>query len=203
MYPTFIDDVRRENGFLTIGEIGGLVSKANIVFDPFSVLISRYVEIGTGNTFYPCVTILCAQDADLAIADGNTFHSNSLFEATAGKIVIGSSNQFGEGGFTAKANREGALISFGDNGRYINGCSVFGHSSLGSGSQIIGAIAVDSCSLEAGASYRDPEPDRRAALLKGFGPAKGLTVPVGAVINGKGSFLPEAIERQSNYHPKV
>lgn len=202
-HPAFIDEARQRNGLLTIAELGNLTSRGNTIFDPFSVLISRHAQIGKGNTFYPGVTLLCSEGSELLVSDQNIFHANTLIEATSGTISIGSANQFGEGGFTAKANRLGALISIGDNGRYLNGCSVFGNSSLGSGSQIIGSIAVDSCTLEKGGSYRDPDPDLRAGLLKGFGAARGLSVPIGSVINGKGSFSQEAIERQTAYHPKA
>lgn len=202
-HSAFIDEARRKTGLLTIAELEQLASQGNIIFDPFSVLISRYARIGSGNTFYPCVTLLCTEGSSLTIGDENTFHTNTLMEATSGTIAIGAANQFGEGGFTAKANRPGAHITIEDSGRYLNGCSVFGNSSLGSGSQVLGSITVDSCTLEKGGSYRDSDPDQRAGLLKGFGGAKGLSVPRGAVINGRGSFSQEATERQTAYHPKA
>ncbi len=201
-FPTFMDDVRRSRGLMTIGDIRYLVQRGNVIFDPFSILISATVKIGTGNTIFPCVSLFCNDLGELSIGDDNTFFSNSLVEAVSGPIIIGSSNQFGEGGFTAKTNRPAAGIVIGDNGRYLGGAAVFGEATLGTGSQILGAIIVDSCHLEAGHSYKDTDPDLRAGLLKGAGTARNLTVPVGQVILGNGTFSPAEIKPQSFFHPK-
>jgi len=201
-YPAFIDDIRRSRGLMTIESIGLLVERGNVIFDPFSVLISKSVSIGTGNIVFPCVSLLCGT-RELLIGDDNMFHSNSHIEAVSGPIRIGSSNQFGEGGFTAKTNRADASITIGDHGRYLGGASVFGKTLLGSGSQILGAIAADSCRLEAGQAYQDPDSDRRAGLLKGFGSARNLTVPKGQVISGNGLFAISDLKPQSFFHPKA
>ncbi|MCY1707769.1 AraC family transcriptional regulator [Pannonibacter sp. SL95] len=158
--------------------------------------------IGTGNIIFPCVSLFCGDQGELSIGDNNTFFSNSLIEAVSGPIVIGSINQFGEGGFSAKTNRPGASIVVGDNGRYLNGAAVFGETILGTGSQILGAITVDSCHLEAGQSYKDADPDLRAGLLKGSGVARDLTVAAGQVILGNGSFSLNDIKPQAFFHPK-
>lgn len=200
--PSFVDDMRRSRGFKTIAEIEDVVRRGNLIFDPFSVLISARAKIGTGNTIFPCVSLICDGDGELSIGDNNTFFSNTLLEAVSGPIVIGSSNQFGEGGFTAKTNRAGASIIVGDNGRYLSGAAVFGETILGTGSQILGAITVDSCHLEAGQGYRDADPDQRAGLLKGTGVARNLMVPVGHVILGNGTFLLDDIKPQGFFHPK-
>ncbi|MCJ8507437.1 AraC family transcriptional regulator [Rhizobium lemnae] len=198
----FIDEIRRLRGLMTIGDIEDLVERGNVIFDPFSVLISATAKIGTGNIIFPCVSLFCVDQGELLIGDNNTFFSNSLIEAVSGPIVIGSINQFGEGGFTAKTNRPNARIVIGDNGRYINGASVFGETILGTGSQILGAITVDSCHLEAGHSYKDSDPDLRAGLLKGSGVARNLTVPTGQVILGNGLFSTNEIKPQAFFHPK-
>jgi hypothetical protein len=201
-YPAYVDDVRRSRGLLTIEELHRLVDRGNIIFDPFSVLIAATATIGAGNVLYPCVSLLCHDRGELRIGDNNVFHSNSLVEAASGPIVIGSSNQFGEGGFTAKTNRAGARLMIGDNGRYLNGAAVFGVASLGSGSQILGAITVDSCTLDGGASYMDPDHDRRAGVLKGSGVASNLKVPTGHVILGNSRFSASDIKPQSFFHPE-
>ena len=201
-FPTFIDDIRRSRGMMTIGDIQELVQRGNVIFDPFSTLISARAKIGTGNVIYPSVSVLCGDQGELLIGDNNSFHSNALVEAVLGPILIGSGNQFGEGGFAAKTNRTGTRIVIGDNGRYLSGAAVFGTSILGTGSQILGAITVDSCHLEAGLSYKDANPDLRAGLLKGSGVARNLTVPTGQVILGNGSFSLNDIKPQSFFHPK-
>ncbi len=202
MHPSQLDDLRRAQNLLTIAEVVGLIDAGNRIYDPYSVLISAKARIGRDNTIYPCVYLLCAEDGELSIGDGNTFHTNTLLEAVIGTVTVGSLNQFGEGGFTAKANRAGASIRIGDRGRYQNGAAVFGETYLGSGSQLLGAITVDSCTLEAGDSFTDPDPDLRAGLLKGTGVARNITVPRGQVILGAGTFLAEKIQPQTDFHPK-
>ncbi len=197
-----LDAVRATQGLLSIAEVMALMDRGNIVYDPFSILISRACVIGSGNTLFPCVSLLCGTEATLTIGDGNVLHTNTLFAADTGRICVGSHNRFGEGGFTARANRPDAKIDIGDQGRYLSGASVFGRSTLGSGSQILGPIMVDDCTLEAGGSYTEADPDRRAGLFKGAGVARGLTVPLGHVIAGSGTFDKNNLKLQSFFHPK-
>lgn len=200
--PPFIDEVRRAQGLMTMDALAALVARGNIVFDPFSVLIAATARIGSGNVFFPCVSLLCREAGALEIGDNNRFCSQTLIEAVSGPIRIGSANLFGEGGFTAKTNRPGAAITIGDHGRYLNGAAVFGVSCLGSGSQILGPITVDGCTLAPGDSHEHPDPDRRAGLLKGAGTARNLTVPMGQVIAAQGSFGNADLKPQSVFHPK-
>ncbi|MBR0836817.1 hypothetical protein JQ612_26800 [Bradyrhizobium manausense] len=199
----YIDEVRRQKGLLTPAELIDLSGRGNLFYDPYSVLISARAVIGRDNVFFPGVYLFCTDGGALEVQNGNTFHANTLIEASNGRIRIGSHNQFGEGGFTAKANRPGASISIGDEGRYLNGASVFGETDLGSGSQLLGQITVDTCTLSAGGSFREADPDRRAGLLKGTGVARNLTVPVGQVAVGAGSFSASDLQPQSNFHPKA
>jgi len=199
----YLDEVRRQKELLTIGQLIDLSKRGNIFYDPHSVLISARAVIGRDNIFFPGVYLFCSEGGTLEVGDGNTFHANTLIEATHGAIRIGSRNQFGEGGFTAKANRHAASTAIGDEGRYLNGAAVFGETTLGSGSQLLGQITVDSCILAAGGSFREPDPDRRAGLLKGTGVAQNLTVPIGHVAVGAGSFSAADLQLQSNFHPKI
>jgi carbonic anhydrase/acetyltransferase-like protein (isoleucine patch superfamily) len=194
---------RRAAGLLTLEEVLELASSGNVIFDPFSVLISRHARIGRGNVFHPCVTVSCAAGAELRVGDRNVFHTGTLLAAETGPLSIGDGNQFGEGGFTAKANSPGARIIIGNGGRYLGGASVFGQTELGSGSQVLGAITVDGCSLAGGAAFSDPDPDKRAAVLKGAGTARRLVLGVGQVIAGSGSFRMEDVKPQSFFHPKA
>jgi len=73
-------------------------------------------------------------------------------------------------------------------------------SRLGSGSQILGAVSVDNCTLAAGAAYLDPSLDARGAVLKGAGTARGLTLRRGEVSQGNGVFDGREIRPQSFYH---
>jgi hypothetical protein len=78
-----MDDVRVAAGLLTIDEVLALCS-SNTIFDPFSVLISRKVEIGAGNILYPVTSLLSDGSATLTIGNDNTFHSARLFPRLAG-----------------------------------------------------------------------------------------------------------------------
>lgn len=197
---TKLDRQRREQGYLTVSEVFALIEAGTIILDPFSLLLGRHVRIGHGNVFYPTVSIWCDEASEITIADGNTFHIGAVLHASLGRIVVGTGNELGESGFIAKANRSGAAIEIGDHGRYLGGASVYGVTRLGSGSQILGAISVENCTLAAGASYTDPDPDMRGAVLKGCGVARGLTLKRGEVIQGNGVFTPGAIKPQSFFH---
>lgn len=174
-----LDRIRAGRGFLSIAETLALADSGNVVLDPFSLLVSRGVRIGSRNVFYPGVTLICE---------------------AGGTILIGSHNQFGEGGFTARAEG-GAAIEIGDGGRYMLGASVTAPAQLGSGSQVLGAIAVQDCVLGAGGTFRDTDPDSRGAVLKGVGRARGLTLARGQVVQGNGVFDAADIKPQSLYHP--
>ena len=196
-----LDKIRADRGYLTLAETVALIDDGNAVLDPFSLLVARGVTLGRGNTFYPNVTIVCAAGGTIAIGDDNTFHSGTSLFAVAGRIVIGARNQFGEGGFIAKADRAGAAIEIGDAGRYLGGAAVYAAAQLGSGSQILGAVAVQDCTLGAGGSHAEPDPDLRGAVLKGVGRARHLTLSTGQVIQGNGMFDAKDVKPQSFYHP--
>ena len=196
-----IDETRRTHGLLTIEETLALTALGNVVFDPFSTLIARTAEIGRDNILHPNVQLLGT--APLHIGDGNTLHAGTRIEAASGPIRIGDHNEIGDGGFSARTLAPGASITIGDDGRYQLNCAVTGMCHLGSGSQIFGPITVDSCNLGAGGSHRESDPDRRGAVLKGAGRARGLTLMRGQVIQGFGLFDVKDVKMQSFYHPKA
>lgn len=197
-----VNRFRSEKGFLTTDQLMGLVGVANIILDPFSVLISKGVEIGTSNVFYPNVVIERLGDGELSIGDGNVFYPGMYWLSSNGSIRVGDGNEFGTNGCIVKANYPGAVIEIGSQGRYCDGVSIMGKTSLGDGCQILGAITVQSCTLQGGASYRNSDPDARGAVLKGFGLARELQLATGEVVNGQGAFAMASVERQSSYHPK-
>jgi hypothetical protein len=191
---------RQAQGLLSISEMLALASTGTVVHDPMSTLIARGAVIGRGHILEPNVLLFCAPGAALTIGDGNTFHAGTRIEAAGGGIRIGSRNVFGPGGFTASTGTD-TEITIGDEGRYTLNCAVSGNSTLGSGSQILGPIAVDTCTLAAGGSHRDPESDRRGAVLKGTGRARGLTLGRGQVIQAFGLFELANMKMQSHFHP--
>jgi hypothetical protein len=195
-----LDGVRAEHGYLTLAETFVLIDSGNAVLDPFSLLIGRAVAVGRRNTFYPNVTIACDTAGAIAIGDDNAFHSGTSLFAVGGWIAIGARNQFGEGGFIARADRAGAMIEIGDEGRYLGGAAVYAAAYLGSGSQILGAVAVQDCTLGAGGSHEHSDPDSRGAVLKGVGRARHLSLATGQVIQGNGVFDAKDAKPQSFYH---
>jgi hypothetical protein len=197
-----IDAQRMSRGFMTIAEVLTLAGSGNTVLDPFSVLVSKTAKMGSGNMLYPNVIIEVTNGGNISIGDGNVFYPGALLLADGGKIIIGDENQFGDGGVRIKAIVSDALIQIGSRGRYMGGAEIAGKDSLGSGTQILGAISAQNCTLGAGDSFRDPDPETRGGVLKGFGNARNLTVQQGQVINGQGSFEQDRIQQQIVYHPR-
>lgn len=198
----FADQQRREHGFMSLQEVVSIIGATNVVLDPFSLLISRRAKIGTGNIFYQNVVLMVSEEGTLEIGGHNVFFPSCFLSAGPGAISIGSNNEFGDGGFAAKANIPGARIEIGNDGRYTGGPQLLGKTSLGSGTQVIGAVTVQDCSLEGGESYRGQEPDNRGALLKGHGLARGIELRRGEVIQNQGLFDATEIRKQSSFHRK-
>jgi len=199
-----VDEMRQGGDFLSLQETLNLRHRGNVVYDPFSTLISRYVQIASGNTFYPGTILRADANSRFSIDSENVFHAGTLMEAlSGGAIVIGNGNIFGDGGFKARADGAGSRILIGDRGRYNSGAAVYGSSDLGSGSQILGLIAVSDCVLEGGEDFTQPDPDKRGAVLKGYGAARKLHLAVGEVAFGRSRFEQAAIQRQTDFHPKT
>lgn len=193
---------RQSKGFLSADDLAATVGQQNTILDPHSVLISKSASIGTGNTFYPNVIIECQGDGAITIGNDNTFYPGTYVLSSAGAVKIGNSNEFGPAGLVIKANMGDALIAVGDKGRYCDGASIMGKTSLGSGSQVFGNITVQGCTLAGGGNFQEPDPDNRASVLKGFGLARGISLEVGQVVNGSGNFADAPVEWQHDYHPK-
>jgi UDP-3-O-[3-hydroxymyristoyl] glucosamine N-acyltransferase len=195
------DSSRQARGFLTLDEVIATVSAANTVLDPHSLLVGSGVTIGKGNVFYPNVVIERSGEGVLSVGDDNVFYPGVYILSSAGAVHIADHNEFGTGGCTIKANMPDAEVRIGSNGRYCDGVSIMGKTTLGDGSQIIGDITVQSCIMGGGGSFQEPDPDQRGAVLKGFGLARDLQLQTGQVVNGSGAFADAPIEQQRAYHP--
>ena len=123
-----------------------------------------------------------------------------LLLTNGGKLRVGSNNIFGDGIICIKSNISSSDIFVGDNVRFEGIVNIFGQCKLGTGCQILGNISVYNCFLHKGLSFKDPDVQKRAGLLKGFGNAKGLEVNCGCVIRGVGDFMQDEMEPQLNYH---
>jgi hypothetical protein len=199
-----VDAQRTARGFMTISEVLALAGEAhNTILDPFSILVSRTAKLGQGNVVYPNVIIEANQGGKISIGDGNIFFPGTLLLAAGGRIEVGDENQFGDGGVRVKTHLADSLIEIGSRGRYMSGAEISGTCHLGSGTQVLGAISVQNCRLGAGDSFKDPNPETRGGVLKGFGIARNLTVLQGQVINGQGTFEQNRIQQQIVYHPKT
>ncbi len=197
----FIDKQRSAAGFLSIDETIALGDN-NTIFDPRSTLISRWVKMGIWNILYPNTTIVLWQESELSIGDNNVFHSSTYLEASNWwKLTIGSHNHF-EWWVTLKANMSTAIIDVWNNWRYINQIlQVLWKTSLWDGSQVIGAITVQNCILDAGEDFRNQDPNKRWWLLKWYWVARSLQIPLWKWLEGFGRFDPESIFLQSQNHP--
>lgn len=199
-----MNGVREENGYYTLDEMCETICKNNIVFDVTSVLISKKVTLGSDNTIYPGVIIHADEQSDICIGNSNIFFNNTHLDAeNGGQITIGNFNIFHDGGISIKCNVKNGRIKFGDHGKYDGRINIFGNCNFGSGSQLLGTINVYDCKLMKGGDFNEPDPDKRAGLLKGMGDARGLVVEMGMVINGRRYFDQDKIEPQSNYHKKL
>jgi acetyltransferase-like isoleucine patch superfamily enzyme len=196
-----IDNARTKQKFLPIDELLARHGETNIILDA-SILMSEGVEVGKNNVFYPNVVIEQQGEGKISLGSNNVFYPGTYILSSAGSITVGDGNEFGAGGCTIKANISDAVISIGDGGRYCDGASIMGRTTLGSGSQVLGNITVQGCTLASGGTFQAPDPDERAAVLKGFGLARGVTLEKGQVVNGAGNFAERPIEWQHDYHPK-
>lgn len=196
-----IDNARKKQKFLSAAEVLVAYGETNSILDT-SVLISEGVEIGDNNVFYPNVVIERQGEGKISIGNNNIFYPGTYILSSAGSIVVGDKNEFGTSGCTIKANMPDAAIVIENGGRYCNGANIMGKTSLGDGSQVLGNITVQGCKLAAGGTFQTPDPDERAAVLKGFGLARGIALEKGQVVNGSGNFAERPVEWQRDYHPK-
>ena len=193
-----MDAVRLKAGYLAIEGIL-LLSRTNVIFDPFSVLISKDVRIGENNTIYPTVRIDSGTDGTIEIGNGNVFFSDSVITAVSGTISIGMGNELGENGICIHA--ESGAIRISDRTRLKNGPNILDGTDIGAGCQVLGDIKVHNTVLEDGEDYRAIDPNDRGAVLKGYGYARNILLKKGSVIFGKGDFDQFPVELQEKYHP--
>ncbi|WP_262298912.1 hypothetical protein [Microvirga sesbaniae] len=196
------DEARRRLGFLSQGDTAALSRRGILVPDPGSVLISGDVRLEDDVVLWPNVVLQIADGGTVAVARGTQLFPGTRIVAAGGWVGIGADAEIGEeGGFTLKA-AAGDTIAVGDGARLLGGGSLTRSNRIGRGAQILGPIRCQTCTLRDGGTHRDPEPDERGGVLKGFGVARGIEVPQGHVIQAFGLFADAVMRRQSYFHPK-
>jgi len=195
-----IDEGRKKAGYLGFQAMLGLADRGIVVFDPFSTLISEKAVLESGNIFYPGTVIEVSSGGKVEIGCGNVFWPGTILRSAGGGILVGDGSEFGPGGVVLTAG-PGETIEIGDRCRLNCGATIQGKNSLGTGSQVLGAITLRGCVLRAGEDYRNPDPDVRGSVLKGSGFASGLSIERGEVINGRNELLQSMAELQRRYHP--
>jgi hypothetical protein len=193
----YMNKVRQENNFYTIDDLY-LLSETNTVFDPFSILISKSVAIGNRNIIYPNV-VISNITGHIEIGNNNQLFAGLNIVCENGTIRIGNENELGENGGEIRSTH--GTIDIANQCRINKGAQILDECVLENGSQILGSIKVSRCRLGSGTSYEGKDPNKRGAVLKGYGYAKRLSVEVGHVIFGKGDFNQDMIELQEKYHP--
>jgi carbonic anhydrase/acetyltransferase-like protein (isoleucine patch superfamily) len=197
------DAARRHLGFLLEAETAALAHRGIILPDPGSVLVSGQVRLEDGVVLWPNVILQAVDSGRIAIGQDTNLFPGTRIVASGGSVTIGAGAEVGEeGGFTIKACA-GETVEIGSEARLLGGGSLTLSNRIGRGAQILGPIRCQSCSLGAGGSYREPEPDERGGVLKGSGIARHVEVPRGHVIQAFGLFADAVMRRQSYFHPKA
>ena len=197
------DASRQRLGFLSAADTVSLTHRGVVIPDPTSVLISPSVRVGKGAVLWPGVILQIQENGVIAVGDDTQLFPGSRLVASGGSIMVGAQAEIGEeGGFTIKAG-PAEIIEIGDGARLLGGGSLMLSNRIGRGAQIVGPIRCQNCTLGAGGTYRDPEPDERGGVLKGSGVARGIEVPRGHVIQAFGLFTEAPVRRQSYFHPKA
>lgn len=192
-----MNGAREKNGFMTIEQIFEIAYE-NQVYDVFSLLISKNVIIGKGNTFYPNCMIECKKGR-ISIGDFNTICNGTTMRVINSILEIGDNNEIGENGLSITTVKGKTVVM--NQCRLKNNAQILDNCYIGNGAQVLGNIKMSECILENGASYKEINPNNRGGVIKGYGTALNLVVKAGEVLSGTGIMTNDMIERQEKYHP--
>lgn len=197
-----LDAVRRAGGFLPVAEVVDLMPEV-LVLDPWSVLIGDGVSVEAGAVLSPGTVLETRDGGSITVGAGARLGPGAVvIVATAARVTIGSDVEVGPGSVTITAT--GSDVDVGDGARLSGGCAVEGPAVLGVGAQVLGAVSVRDVVLAAGGDHREPDPDRRAGVVKGVGRVHGARVGVGEVVVGRATPTTAlVVERQRAHHPEA
>lgn len=198
-----VDAARRRAGFLALCETFRLAEEGVTVLDPFSTLITPGVVLSPGTVIWPGVTLQVGEEGRIVVGKDVQLDTGTRIVSIGGRVTVGQGSEIGEeGGFTIKAERPQCEIVIGAGARLLGGGSLTLDNRIGDGAQVLGPIRMQNCTLASGGTYREPDPDRRGAVLKGCGVARGIDLPTGMVIQAFGLFSDAPVRQQSYFHPK-
>jgi len=151
-------------GFLPVEAVAALADDGILVLDPFSTLVSQGVTLAAGVTLWPGTIIQATEGGEVTVDSGTRLFPGTRIVAAGARVTIGADTEIGEeGGFTIKADHLDGLIEIGSRVRLLGAGSLALDNHIGDGAQVLGAIRMQNCRLQAGGSHRDPDPDRRGA----------------------------------------
>jgi acetyltransferase-like isoleucine patch superfamily enzyme len=198
-----VDASRRSLGFLEVGTMVALADRGIHLLDPFSILISPQAEIEPGAVLSPIVVLDIGAGGAIHIGAGTRLFSGTHIRADGGTVSVGRRAEIGaDGGFSLKASA-GIAITVGHRARLTGGGILSENCDIGDGAQVLGRIDVRACRLAGGGAYDEADPDRRGAVLKGFGQARNIRLARGQVIQGFGLFSEAEVRMQSFFHPRA
>lgn len=140
------------------------------------------VTVGRGGIVHGGCAIIGLDGGTVIVGDRVTIFPGTVIEARgSGAIIeIGHDVEIGPGSITLRANRAGSQMTIGDGARISGFVELMGSSSLGTGTQVFGSpLTLVGASLEAGETWRCPDPGARGAVAKGCGKVIDLSVARG------------------------
>lgn len=208
--PHALDQIRRAAGFRTVDEVAALAPSV-LVLDPASTLVGVGVTIGTGAVLYPDTVLETRNGGTIDVVAEARLGPGPVTVLADGARVRIDRAELGPGGVTLTATATatattagGALIGapeivIGDGARLAGGCTVEAPAQVGAGAQILGTVALRDVVLGGGADHRNPDPDRRGAVVKGAGRVHGIRIDAGEVVVARTDVSDP--ERQRAHHP--
>lgn len=211
-----LDEARRTAGFRTVGEVAALAPQV-LVLDPASVLLGSGATVHPGAVLHPSTTLETRDGGTIVVEAGARLGPGPVTVVAHGAHVrVGRGAELGPGPVTITAYRPEVTaasvdtvdtvdtvvdVAIGAAARLRGGCVVEAPADIGAGAQVLGSVSLRNVVLAAGGDHREPDPDRRAGVVKGTGRVHGVRVGVGevAVVTG-GATRPE-VERQRAHHP--
>ncbi|OII12807.1 hypothetical protein BIU97_02355 [Curtobacterium sp. MCBA15_009] len=205
-----LDEARRTAGFRTVAEVVALAPEV-LVLDPASVLLGTGATVHPGVVLHPSTTLETRDGGTIVVETGARLGPGPVTVVAHGSHVrVGGGAELGPGPVTITAYRSEVTaasvdtvvdVAIGAAARLRGGCVVEAPADIGAGAQVLGSVSLRDAVLAAGGDHREPDPDRRAGVVKGTGRVHGVRIGVGEVAVVTGGSTPPEVERQRAHHP--